>query len=149
MSGGQNEYYSGLAREDYYLEGGEPPGQWQGRGAAKLGLEGQVDPKDFSQMFEGFLKGVPLTQNAGKETRSPGWDLTFSAPKSVSVAWSQANRSEAQEIRAAHLEAVSKALDYLEENAAWTRRGKNGLAFEQAELSFATFEQGTNRNQEP
>ena len=26
MSGGQGAYYTGLAREDYYLEGGEPPG---------------------------------------------------------------------------------------------------------------------------
>ena len=32
MSGGQEQYYARLAREDYYLEGGEPPGIWMGEG---------------------------------------------------------------------------------------------------------------------
>jgi hypothetical protein len=33
MTMGQQDYYATLAREDYYLEGGEPPGRWLGRGA--------------------------------------------------------------------------------------------------------------------
>ena len=41
-SKGQGEYYLDLGREDYYLKGGEPPGQWSGRGAERLGLTGQV-----------------------------------------------------------------------------------------------------------
>ena len=32
MGHGQGTYYVGLAQEDYYLQGGEPPGQWLGRG---------------------------------------------------------------------------------------------------------------------
>src|SRR6478735_1903250 len=89
MSGGQGAYYTGLAREDYYLEGGEPPGWWQGRGAQLLGLEGQVDKEIFAALFSGLDgRGTPLVQNAGSPDRQPGWDLTFSAPKSVSVLWS-------------------------------------------------------------
>ncbi len=29
-------YYDELAKEDYYLKGGEPPGQWLGCGAEAL-----------------------------------------------------------------------------------------------------------------
>jgi hypothetical protein len=28
----------------YYTAAGEPPGEWAGKGAAALGLSGQVDP---------------------------------------------------------------------------------------------------------
>lgn len=42
LSGGQGNYYLALARDDYYLKGGEPPGQWLGKGAERLGLTAQV-----------------------------------------------------------------------------------------------------------
>ncbi len=156
MGAGQGAYYSGLAREDYYLEGGEPPGQWHGRGAERLGLIGQIETETFKQVFAGFLGGRKLVANAGhinpktKEmSHRPGWDLSFNAPKSVSVAWSQADQETAQEIRAAHHEAVLKALEYLEEVAGITRRGEGGTEFEEADLVFATFEHGTSRAQDP
>ncbi len=149
MGGGQDEYYSNLAREDYYTSGGEPPGQWFGRGAKELGLTGKVNAEAFSEIFGGYLEGRALTQNAGSDRRCSGWDLTFSAPKSVSVAFGLADELHSQEIRAAHQEAVEKALSYMEEAAGWTRRGKKGLHFEKAGVVIATFEHGTNRNQEP
>ena len=92
MTSGQESYYRELAREDYYLEGGEPPGQWVGKGAEKLALFGQVKPELLSELFRGELDGKKLVQNAGTKNRTPGWDCTFSAPKSVSVAWSQADK---------------------------------------------------------
>ncbi|MCB1131260.1 MAG: DUF2791 family P-loop domain-containing protein [Verrucomicrobiae bacterium] len=149
MSMGQQGYYANLAREDYYLEGGEPPGQWFGLGAEAFGLFGQVDNEVFRSLFEGTFQGRSLVQNAGSEDRCPGWDLTFSAPKSVSVLWSQAEVGSALEIRAAHLEAVEKALAYIEEQCGWTRRGKEGFEKERAKLFFATFEHGTSRAQDP
>lgn len=149
MTMGQQGYYADLAREDYYLEGGEPPGQWFGAGAETFGLLGQVDNEVFRQLFEGSFGNRKLVQNAGSEERCPGWDLTFSAPKSVSVAWSQAGAETALEIRAAHLEAVEKALEYVEAQCGWTRRGKFGTEKEQAKLFFATFEHGTSRAQDP
>ena len=35
----------------YYTKAGEPPGQWAGKGAAKLGLVGQVDPQVIDRLF--------------------------------------------------------------------------------------------------
>ena len=70
MSGGQGAYYTGLAREDYYLEGGEQPGQWQGKGAQMLGLKENVDKELFSALFSGHdAKGSALVQNAGNKDR--------------------------------------------------------------------------------
>ena len=149
LGAGQDEYYADLASEDYYFDGGEPPGEWFGEGAEFLGLRGQVNNDQFRELFSGFLNGERLVQNAGRESRVPGWDLTFSAPKSVSVAWSQAGREIGQEIRAAHHEAVQKALAFLEAEAGFSRTGHNGTHLTKARLAFATFEHGTSRAQDP
>lgn len=150
MSGGQGAYYTGLAREDYYLEGGEPEGIWMGEGAELLGLSGVVDKNVFSSLFAGMkLRGGQLVQNALQKNRQPGWDLTFSAPKSVSVLWSLLPSELGAEIRAAHLTAVQEACRYLENQAAWTRRGKAGLQREPAKLVIGLFEHGTSRAGDP
>ena len=36
----------------YYTAAGEPPGQWAGKGAAALGLSGQVDPKTIERLYQ-------------------------------------------------------------------------------------------------
>ena len=150
MSGGQGAYYTTLAREDYYLDGGEPPGLWVGHGAKLLKATGQVDKALFSKLFDGFDgTGEPLVQNAGDEGRQPGWDLTFSAPKSVSVLWSVLPKELGAEIRAAHMEAVQQACAYLEEVAGWTRRGHGGHLREKAGLVMGLFEHGTSRAGDP
>ena len=99
------------------------------------------------EVFSGFKDAKALLQSAGKANHRPGWDLTFSAPKSVSAAWSQADPVAGAEIRAAHLEAVEKALAYIEENAIWTRRGKGGRDLERCGAIFGVFEHGTSRAQ--
>ena len=50
VSAGQEQYYVGLSREDYYTESGEPEGQWFGRGAGQLGLTGTIDKADLSKI---------------------------------------------------------------------------------------------------
>ncbi len=48
----------GAGRENYYtgaVTAGEPPGRWQGRGAAALGLAGLVDHQDMQALYERFL----------------------------------------------------------------------------------------------
>lgn len=154
MSNGQENYYLNLAREDYYLEGGEPPGMWHGAGAKNLGLtpDSRVEKEALHHLFAGFFPKNPdaaLVQNAGKEDRQPGWDLTFSAPKSVSVLWSQAKKEDRLEIQAAQQEATEKAIDYLQEKAAFTRTGKGGTGRERVGLVVGTFEHGTSRAQDP
>jgi Ti-type conjugative transfer relaxase TraA len=152
MSGsGKGDYYLKLSREDYYLEGGEPPGKWAGRGTEQLGLEGQLDQEQFRNVMSGKSPDgkKELVQNAGKEDRQSGWDLTFSAPKSVSVAWSQSEGETRKHIQEAHRDAVGKALQYLDENAGFTRRGRGGIDREAVGLTIATFEHGTSRAQDP
>jgi Ti-type conjugative transfer relaxase TraA len=150
MSGGQGNYYSSLAQEDYYLEGGEPEGVWFGKGAKALGLEGTVKKYEFRNVFNGYSPDGEraLVQNVDKETRKPGWDLTFSAPKSLSVVWSQSNAQNRQVIQKIFFNAVAAGLSYLEENTL-TRRGHDGLVKEGAGLVIATFEHGTSRAQDP
>lgn len=154
MSAEHANYYIGLASEDYYTSGGEPPGQWHGQGASALGLTGQIDPEHLRSLFRGFSPhdDKPLTQrqqHSGKATHRPGWDLTFSAPKSVSVIWSQASPEVREKIQKAHFVAVKAALSYVESVAGKTRRGRGGKRIESAKLVFGTYEHGTSRAQDP
>ena len=147
---GQENYYLGLAKEDYYTGGGEPQGIWAGSGAHELGLTGVVDGKDFSDLFKGKLRGETLVQELPKKyERVPAWDLTFSAPKSVSVIFSQADEREQKIVRNIQQAAVEKALAYMEENCGFTRRGHKGRIVERAKCLFATFEHGTSRAEQP
>jgi len=150
MGSGQCAYYSGLAREDYYLDGGEPPGIWHGKGAAALGLDGTVGREELENLFKGFAPdgSAALVQLQRGKTHQPGWDLTFSAPKSVSVLWSVADVELRVALQQAHFRAVKFALDYLESTAAFTRRGHGGVNREQCGLVVAMFEHGTSRAQE-
>lgn len=147
MRGGQDSYYLDLATEDYYLHGGEPPGRWIGQGAVEKGLTGLVHQEAFHPLFQGYAPDgrTPWVQSAGHESHRPGWDLTFSAPKSVSVLWSQADPALRRVIQDAHWEAVQKAMGYLEAEAAICRIGKGGHTEVPAKLFVATFEHGTSR----
>lgn len=150
MSQGQQAYYDNLQSEDYYQNGGEPPGKWFGEGAEILGLKNQVDSQDFSDLFKGELRGVKLVKDPAKKyERAPGWDLTFSAPKSVSVMFSQADQVESQKVREAQQKAVEKALAYVEEKCGYTRTGAQGIFVEKAKCVFSTFEHGTSRAEQP
>lgn len=147
-------YHTKLASADYYLGGGEPPGQWRGRGARSLGLRGTVTEKDFVKLFQGYgPDGRPLVKNAGQSegfhARKPGWDLAFSAPKSVSYVWSQADEKTRRQIQRAHDAAVNTAIGYLESDAAVTRSGKAGVDQVPVRLVVATFEHGTSRALDP
>ena len=148
----RGEYYVNLAQEDYYTQGAEPPGKWFGSGAEFLGLTGLLDKEKFIQILQGFDPENPnrlLVQNAGNPDRQSGWDLTYSAPKSVSVLWSQVDDLTRKEIEKAHEDAVKSAMSYLEENAAFTRRGKGGCIHERSTLVCALFEHSTSRELDP
>jgi conjugative relaxase-like TrwC/TraI family protein len=154
MSSTQANYYLDLAQEDYYLKGGEPEGVWHGGGTKFLGLQGTVEGSHLRNLFKGIAPEGDrfLTQrqrHEGKADHRPGWDLTFSAPKSVSVLWSQLPSAERIKITQAHAVATKKALDFVESSAGLTRRGKGGKKLEKAGLIFATFEHGTSRAQDP
>lgn len=144
-------YYAGFAHGDYYLEGGEPLGLWLGEGAKVFGLKGTVDRDQFIGLADGYhpTTGDSLVQNAGKDSRQIGWDLTFSAPKTVSVAWALSDKETREAIQAAQFQAVSAAFSYLQQQAGFTRTGKGGAQTTRALLTGAAFEHGTSRAQDP
>lgn len=144
-------YYQDLATEDYYVKGGEPPGVWAGIGATELKLQGTIEDKDFANVMEGYSpnKKVALCQSPGKKHR-PGWDLTFNAPKSISVLWARVDAQTRASIQEVQKQAVLSALKLLEDNAAFTRRGKAGSELEAVEgLVVGLFEHSTSRTQDP
>ncbi|WP_231486620.1 MobF family relaxase [Candidatus Blastococcus massiliensis] len=61
-------------------------------------------------------------------TAVAGYDLTFSPVKSVSTLWAIAPPEVAAVIEQAHADAVADALTWLEDHAAYTRTGRNGVA---------------------
>ena len=151
MELGQGGYYLNLVEQgDYYTLGGEPAGIWLGHGAKSLGLSGTVHAQELEGILAGFSPdGQPLVQNAGEETRRPGFDLTFSAPKTVSTLFALADAQTRIEIQQAQLCAVKAGLNYLEDTAGVSRRGKGGHESIEASLVAAAFEHGTSRRDQP
>jgi conjugative relaxase-like TrwC/TraI family protein len=136
--------------DDYYSEGGEAPSAWFGEGAKALGLEGEVDRGAFKRGLEGELpSGQQLgTIRNGEREHRPGWDVTFSAPKSVSI---MAEVAGDRRLIGAHDKAVRTALGYIERHGATTRVREGGeiRTVETAKLTVATFRHNTSRAQDP
>jgi conjugative relaxase-like TrwC/TraI family protein len=83
------EYFAqSLKREDYYSEGQEISGNWNGMAAEKLGLSGAVSQATFDSLCDNKIPGTNerLTQR-NKTNRTVGYDFNFHCPKSVSVAY--------------------------------------------------------------
>ncbi len=136
--------------DDYYAEDGAAPSRWQGSGAARLGLEGEVDPDRFRQLLDGVLPDGAMLgakREDGRQHR-PGWDLTFSAPKSVSVMALVAGDRRLDE---AHAAAVEAALAFTERHAGGTRirNGERVTHVRTGNLAVATFRHDTSRAQDP
>jgi conjugative relaxase-like TrwC/TraI family protein len=127
--GQENYYLAKVAQgiEDYYTGQGEVAGAWMGRGAARLGLVGDVAGDELRAAFGGIdpTTGRRLAGREGAK-RVPGWDLTFSAPKSVSVLFGLGGEAVAKEVAASHGAAVVAGLAYLEEHATVSRRRVDG-----------------------
>lgn len=146
---GVEEYYEHLAQDDYYENGGEPPGQWHGKLASELYLFGNVQPGQLGQMFRGFhpLTGETLSANAGDQHKV-GWDLTFSAPKSISIAWAFSEDDARRDIENAHNAAVAAALSYLEKRA-FSSRDRDQYGKSVKSIMAATYQHGTSRELDP
>lgn len=137
--------------DDYYVDGLSPSG-WVGSGAAALGLSGDVDRETFKALLEGQLPdGQRLgTVRDGEWKHQPGIDLTFSAPKSVSIL---AEVAGDQRLLEAHDEAVKATLRYIEQEYIVTRnrnRAENTVDYEKtASMVAATFKHTTSRALDP
>ena len=140
-------YYSNLGKEDYYLKGGEPAGKWWGRGAAALGLGGLVGAEEFRNVLLGMSPDgtQKLVQNASDKKRRAAFDLTYSVPKSVSAAWSQADLPMRKRIEAAGERSLYRVLELFDSECGQTRRGHRGEKTERAGLIGAIFRHDTAR----
>lgn len=137
--------------EDYYIKPGEA-GQWIGNGATLLGLTGEVNIEDFGRTLLGIdQNGKELVQqSSGKSERRAGWDLTFSAPKSVSALWAAGDEKLRSQIQQAHEQAAMASIQWIQENGGISAtRGKGGKIKENAKLVAAKFDHGTSREQDP
>lgn len=135
--------------DDYYAEGGLAPSEWFGEAAHGLGLSGEVDRETFAALLEGKIAGQQLgTTRDGKLEHRPGWDITLSAPKSVSI---MAEVAGDRRLIAAHGAAVKTALAHVEQHMAATRVRDGGIVSREAtgNLVVASFQHGTSRAQDP
>jgi conjugative relaxase-like TrwC/TraI family protein len=92
---GSLSYYTDIVAtgiEDYYAGRGEAPGFWTGAGARAVGIDGEVTAAQLQRLFaqQHPMTGEPL--GAEYKVRADadkvyGWDLTLSAPKTVSSTW--------------------------------------------------------------
>jgi len=140
--------------DNYYL-GEMADMKWQGKGAALLGMEGkQVERQAFIDILDGKVKNLTtggiqdLTEN-GHSNRRKGRDLTFSAPKSISI---MALVAKDERLVQAHIEATAGAMAWLEEHGAWIRvkDGQGGNVTENTgNLVWGTVVHETNRLNEP
>ncbi|WP_241576717.1 MobF family relaxase [Rosenbergiella collisarenosi] len=139
-AGGAGSYYS---NSDNYYFVGELLTQWHGKLAEEMGLEGSVDVKKFTELLEGK---VNEEKTMGKDHR-PGVDMTFSAPKSLSVL---ALVGKDERLLEAFKDSVYETIPQIEKFIS-TRvtKDKETTIVETGKGIFASFIHDTNRNLDP
>lgn len=128
----------------------EHEGEWWGQEAKTLGLEGAIQRDDFVNMLKGDLPdGTRLgTTRDGERVHTPGWDLTFSAPKSASILYEVGGDERVFE---AHVEAMKDALTWAEQNQASNRERSfiGRINVNTGNLAVAIFQHDTSREHDP
>ncbi|SEA87981.1 MobF family relaxase [Rubrimonas cliftonensis] len=147
-AGAASAYFS---KDDYYTRDADGPSAWAGAGAEALGLAGPVQRADFAAVLDGKLPGQ--AERLGFEAKGvwkhrAGWDLTFSAPKSVSV---MAQVAGDLRLATAHDQAVRATLAAVEREHAGTRIKEAGVHRHETtgNLVIALFRHELNRNRDP
>jgi hypothetical protein len=171
-------YTDGVACQasEYYAGAGEAPGRWHGRGLEQLGLApgAVVSERELEALFARGLHPGAGTRlgRAWRADGVTGFDLTFSAPKSVSALWALGDSAVvvegvaapksgsalwavgdpavAGEAVAAHRAAVRAGLAYLDTHAALSRRGTDGVQqIDSTGLVAAVFDHRSSRAGDP
>lgn len=159
MSGGAGYAQRHLEHSDYYDEHRRVQGEWHGCGAELLSLRGEVTQKQFEAVREGlhpetgeFLRprhsADRISLDGSEQSKGLSlYDLTFSAPKSVSI---QALVGGDERLVAAHDKAVREALTEAESHAA-TRVRLNGANEDRTTANWivATYRHDTSRELDP
>lgn len=140
-------------KDNYYKEGSpdaEENSEWLGKGASLEALTGSVSNERFQQVLAGHVgdKRLGRQKSGGEWSHTAGWDLTFSAPKSVSILAELSGDSRYSD---AHRSAVRRTVSLLEESCAQVRVDVNRKkTFVQTKnLIAAAFHHNTSRELDP
>lgn len=143
---GDAGYYS---HEDNYYASGSLESRWMGEGAERLGLKGEVASADMDAVRQGRLPdGSDLSRMVdGVNKHRSGYDLTFSAPKSVSV---MALVGEDRRFIEAHNRAVAVVMQEVEQlvSARITQEGKTETVLT-GSMVAALYNHDTSRDLDP
>lgn len=143
---GDAGYYS---HEDNYYASSSLESRWMGEGAEKLGLKGEVASADMDAVRQGKLPdGSDLSRMVnGVNKHRSGYDLTFSAPKSVSV---MALVGEDRRFIEAHNRAVAVVMQEVEKlvSARITEEGKTETVLT-GNMVAALYNHDTSRDLDP
>lgn len=121
----QEQIHRGYA--DHERREGKPPTP-----AQKKAIKTSVGGRLFREEHHRDATGEELsrwidTHLANKQQTVSGYDLTFSPPKSVSLMWALADQETRVEIEKIHTQSITKAMDYVQDQAGYTRKGANGV----------------------
>ncbi len=138
-----------VAGEYYTDEKAGDVSMWGGEGAAAVGLTGAVAKETFAKVLSGELPSGDKVDV--REGRRPGFDLTFSAPKSVSVMAYIAGDKRILGPDGAQTKAVQQTMAWVEKNIAAGRITKDGKTetVKTGNLVYALFQHDTSRALDP
>ncbi|MDK8188319.1 MULTISPECIES: MobF family relaxase [Sphingomonas] len=143
---GGGDAASYYAADNYYTGEQAGPSEWGGGGAEELGLSGTVDAGTFSEVLDGKLPNGAVIARGGNGERAPGFELTFSAPKSVSLV---ALIGRDERVMPAFAEAIRSTMAWAEERFGEVRSGKAGAVIEPGRLVYAIFHHDLSRKLDP
>ena len=143
-------------RDGYYARNDPEHRQasfWHGDAAKALGLRAHVHPSRFASVLSGYVPGTDLRLGRMRERQHdhrPGWDITFSAPKSVSL---EALVMGDRRVIRAHDEAVRATLDWVEaellETRGWDPATRRRPRMKAKGMVVAGFRHLASRDQDP
>ncbi len=147
---GQASHYYGEQDNYYTREEGIEQSEWWGKGAEKLALSGQIDTQQFTDLLKGIL---PTGEQLGKMVEGSikhraGWDLTFSAPKSVSIL---AIIGGDKRLLDAHRQSVTVSLSHIERSCGQARiQTPQGMTYQNTNnLIAALYHHDLSRSKDP
>ncbi len=135
-------------REDYLSESGTSPGQWVGSLAAADGYAGIAQRDHLARAFSGVHPaGFKMTAH---DLTVPGFDMTLSPSKSVSLLWALGSDDDARSVEASLYAARREVERFLEADGCFVRRGHAGASVEHGNGFFgAVFLHRTSRLGDP
>ena len=144
-SAGAKAYFaSELTKGDYYFGEHEIAGQWYGKAAAMLGLSGEASQEAFNQLVDNInpMTGAQLTPR-NRDNRRHGYDLTFNAPKALSVLYEY---SKDERLVEAFRDSVHSTMEEIEKvMQVRVRKGGENEDRTTGNLLYAAFEHYTAR----